>query len=88
MAPTNHTHWFGQSEAVLSEQKQSKPGFWQIVLSVLAAALGVNSRRNQERDFQSSTPMPFIVGGVIFGVIFVVTIVLIVMLVLESTGAG
>jgi len=56
MAPTNHTHWFGQSEAVLSEQKQSKPGFWQIVLSVLAAALGVNSRRNQERISSPQRP--------------------------------
>lgn len=72
----------------MSDQKQTKPGFWQVVRSVLAAALGVNSRRNQERDFQSSTPLPFIVGGVIFGVIFVVTIAFIVMLVLESTGAG
>ena len=72
----------------MDDQKQTKPGFWQVVLSVLAAALGVNSRRNQERDFESSTPLPFIVGGVIFGVIFVVTIALIVMLVLENTGAG
>lgn len=75
----------------MSEENRNpdyKPGFWQVVVSVLAAALGVNSRRNQERDFQSSTPLPFIVGGIIFGVIFVVSIALIVIAVLESTGAG
>lgn len=71
-----------------NRDSDSRPGFWQVVLSVLAAALGVNSRRNQERDFESSTPVPFIVGGIIFGVIFVVSIALIVMVVLENTGAG
>lgn len=72
----------------MSKQKESRPGFWQVVVSVLAAAFGVNSRRNQERDFESSTPLPFIIGGVIFGVIFVVGIALIVTLVLETAGPG
>lgn len=72
----------------MADNSERKPGFWQVVLSVLAAALGVNSRRNQERDFQSSTPMPFIVGGIIFGVIFVLSIALVVMVVLEYAGAS
>ena len=81
-------------EAVLADENDQKdgsdtrPGFWQVVLSILAAAIGVNSRRNQERDFQSSTPLPFIVGGVLFGVIFVLAIAFVVMLVLENAGAS
>ena len=67
-------------------EEERKPGFWQVVISVLAAALGVNSRKNQERDFQSSSPLPFIVGGLIFGVIFIVAVALVVAIVLEQAG--
>ena len=72
----------------MNDTEQNKPSFWQVVVSILAAALGVNSEKNRERDFSASSPWPFIVGGVIFGVIFVVGIALIVKLVLESTGAA
>lgn len=72
----------------MSDTEPKKPGFWQVVFSILAAALGVNSQRNRERDFSASSPWPFIIGGVIFGVLFVVGIALIVMVVLESTGGG
>lgn len=72
----------------MNDTEQNKPSFWQVVFSILAAALGVNSESNRERDFSASSPWPFIVGGVIFGVMFVVGIALIVKLVLESTGAA
>ncbi len=67
-------------------EDERKPSFWQVVISVLAAALGVNSRKNQERDFQSSSPLPFIVGGLIFGVIFIVAVALVVAIVLNQAG--
>ncbi|MEQ6884968.1 DUF2970 domain-containing protein [Salicola sp. Rm-C-2C1-2] len=72
----------------MNDTQRNKPSFWQVVVSILAAALGVNSESNRERDFSASSPWPFIVGGVIFGVMFVVGIALIVKLVLESTGAA
>lgn len=72
----------------MNETNPKKPGFWQIVLSILAAALGVNSERNRERDFSASSPWPFITGGIIFGVLFVAGIALIVKVVLASTGAS
>lgn len=67
-------------------ENDRKPSVRQVVISVLAAALGVNTRRNQEKDFQSSTPWPFIIGGIIFGVIFVVGVALVVTLVLRASG--
>lgn len=72
----------------MDDTDEKKPGFWQVVFSVLAAALGVNSERNRERDFNASSPWPFIVGGIIFGVAFVAGVALVVMLVLESAGAA
>lgn len=59
-----------------------KPKFLTIVLSVLAAAVGVQKRQNLEQDFASSSPLPYIVAGVIFTVLFVFTLVLIVSLVI------
>ena len=56
--------------------------FWQIVTSVLAAAIGVQSDKNRQRDFTSGNPVVFIVGGLTFTVLFVVALISIVMLVL------
>lgn len=72
----------------MNDTDPKKPGFWQVIVSILAAAMGVNSARNRQRDFSASSPWPFIIGGIIFGVLFVVGIALIVKVVLESTGAG
>lgn len=61
--------------------EENKPGFWQVVLSVLAAAIGVQNSKNRERDFTHGDPVVFIVAGLIFTVIFVLTIIGVVMLV-------
>jgi hypothetical protein len=61
-----------------------KPTFLQITLSVMAAAIGVQSDKNRERDFSQSSPMPYIIGGLIFTVVFVLSIVSVVMLVLPD----
>jgi len=60
----------------------NKPSFLQVMMSVLAAAIGVQSAKNRERDFSQSSPMPYIVGGLIFTVLFVLSIIGVVMLVL------
>lgn len=59
-----------------------KPSFLQVMMSVFAAAFGVQSEKNRERDFSQSSPMPYIVGGLIFTVLFVGLIIGVVMLVL------
>lgn len=59
---------------------------WEIVTSTLAAALGVQSRRNRERDFSRGRALHFIIAGVVFTVLFVVGIVLVVNLILSSAA--
>ena len=61
--------------------KQQRPSTLQVVKSVLAAAVGVQSEKNRQRDFQSSTIWPFIIGGIIFTVLFVVGLIALVNLV-------
>jgi hypothetical protein len=58
--------------------------FWQVVSSTLAAAFGVQSSRNRERDFTHGKPLHFIIAGIIFTVLFVVAMVVIVNLVLSG----
>lgn len=71
---------------VTEEEKRETPEprkatFWQVVKSVLAGAIGVQAQRRQEEDFSSHSPLPFIVGGLIFTALFIATLVLIVSLV-------
>ena len=63
-----------------AERKQGV-GFLNVLLSTLAAAFGVQSRANRERDFEHGSPGVFIAAGVIFTVLFVVLLVVVVNLV-------
>ena len=49
-----------------------------VVKSTLAAAIGVQSKENRERDFEEGNAGTFIVAGVLFTVLFVATIVVVV----------
>lgn len=51
-----------------------KPGFFAVLLSTAAAAFGVQSQRNQERDFKHGNIWVFALAGIIFTVIFVLTV--------------
>lgn len=57
---------------------------WNIIVSTLAAAFGVQSRKNLEADFDKKTIVPFIVAGIIFTVVFILSLVLIVKIVLNT----
>lgn len=61
-----------------------KPGFWAIVASTIAAAFGVQSRENQERDFKHGNLWVFITAGVLFTVVFVLVVYMIVQGVLAN----
>lgn len=49
-----------------------------VVQSTLAAAIGVQSKENRERDFEEGNAGTFIVAGVLFTVLFVAAIVVVV----------
>ena len=68
------------------EQRQ-KPNIWQVMLSILAAAFGVQSQQARARDFTHGNPAAYIVGGLIFTATFVLVLVLIVKFVLRAAGA-
>ena len=55
--------------------ESTKPQFLTILITVLAAAVGVQNKKNLERDFSQSSPLPFIVAGVLFTVFFVVALI-------------
>ncbi len=70
------------------EQKQPaplpKPGMLQIVGSVLSAAIGIQSSKNQQRDFEHGRARNFIIAGIVFVVIFVATVFTVVSMVLKG----
>lgn len=63
-----------------------KPSLKQLLTSILGAALGVQSTKTQERDFQQASPKVFIIGGIIFGVVFVLTLALLVKFILSQAA--
>lgn len=63
-----------------------KPGFWQVAISTLAAAFGVQSSKNRERDFSRGNVYTYIAAGVIFTAVFVLAVVGVVKLVLANAG--
>ena len=56
-----------------------------LVVSVLGAAFGVQSRKNRERDFTKGNIYVFIVAGVVFTALFVATVLTVVQLVLPDS---
>ncbi|MDQ3202078.1 MAG: DUF2970 domain-containing protein [Pseudomonadota bacterium] len=62
------------------------PTLWQMVHSVLAAALGVQSGKNRERDFTHGKPIHFVMLGVLFTAIFALTLFGVVKLILHLAG--
>ena len=58
----------------------------EMLQSVLAAALGVQSGKNRSRDFSRGKPSHFILLGVLFTSVFVVVLFALVRLVLHLAG--
>jgi hypothetical protein len=51
-------------------------------MSVVSAAIGVQKSEIRRRDFQSTSPLPFIIAGLLFTVFFIASILGIVFLIL------
>lgn len=64
------------------QQKQEKLPFWRMMLSVIQASFGVQSKENKERDFASGSVKGFIVAALIFTALFILTLVIVVRIVL------
>ena len=64
-----------------TEHKPERESKTSVVLnttkSVLAALLGVQSKKNWEKDLETPSPLRFILGGLILGFLFFATIFLV-----------
>ena len=66
---------------------ENKPlTLWEMLQSVLSAALGVQSGKNRNRDFTRGKPSHFILLGLLFTAVFVLVIFGVVKLVLHFAG--
>ncbi|ASJ95291.1 MULTISPECIES: DUF2970 domain-containing protein [Shewanella] len=54
----------------------------QLFLSTLAAFFGVQTEQNRARDFQSRSPVPFIIMGILLAIALVASLIFVVKLVL------
>jgi hypothetical protein len=72
----------------MSEEKKSAEGvtLLTIIASLFAGWIGVQSKKNRDRDFQHGKFSHFIIGGVIFLILFILTVVGVVQLVLSNAG--
>lgn len=61
-----------------------KPSLLSVVKSILAAAIGVQSDKNRQRDFEQGSPLTFIIGGIIFTLLFIICVASVVGLVLSK----
>ncbi|TRX57854.1 DUF2970 domain-containing protein [Thalassomonas sp. M1454] len=66
------------------EKDESSPSLKDVVASVAAAFIGVQSNKNRERDFTKGKFSHFVVVGLIGVVLFVAMLIAIVSLVLPS----
>ncbi|MFK8083549.1 MAG: DUF2970 domain-containing protein [Granulosicoccus sp.] len=64
---------------------QSGTGFWNVVQSVGAAMIGVQSRKNRERDFTQGKPIHFIIGGLVGTLLFLLVVWLLVQYLLATS---
>lgn len=48
-----------------------------IILSTLAAFIGIQNDRNREQDFQQKSILPYMISGIFFATVFILSLVLI-----------
>ncbi|MFL0798468.1 MAG: DUF2970 domain-containing protein [Cellvibrionaceae bacterium] len=77
-----------QEENSLSNNTREKPPLLSVMGSVLAAAFGVQSSKNRERDFSGGGLWSYVLVGVLFTVIFVLTVVFLVKAILKNAGVS
>ena len=73
-----------KNENDATENKAPGLGLREVVGSILAAGLGVQSSRNRERDFREGRAVVFIVAGLLFTALFIGAVYTVVSLVLST----
>ncbi len=68
------------------KEHEKSPGLLQIVGSIFSAAFGVQSSKNQERDFKHGKARVFIISGILFTLLFMGTVFTVVKMVLKQAG--
>lgn len=68
----------------MKKSKSRLSDFGRLLQSTLAAALGVQNRKNHQRDFKAGNIKSYIAAGVIFTVLFVLLLSLVVKAVLHA----
>ena len=68
------------------DQGTGKLNLRQVVSSVFAAGLGVQSSKNRERDFKHGRMGVFVAAGILFTLLFIGAVVTVVQLVLNGAG--
>ena len=68
------------------DSKDGKMNALQVVGSVFAAGLGVQSSKNRERDFKQGRAGVFIAAGIVVTLLFIGAVITVVRLVLNSAG--
>ncbi|TGG95843.1 DUF2970 domain-containing protein [Natronospirillum operosum] len=66
-----------QPDNTQPENKRDKGVVLSTIKSVLAAFLGVQSKKNWEKDMETPSPLRFIFGGLVLGFLFFATIFLV-----------
>ena len=74
------------SEAESSTKNKGSLSPMQVVTSVFAAGLGVQSSKNRERDFKQGRFGVFIAAGIVFTLLFIGSVYTVVQVVLKSSG--
>lgn len=69
-----------------SESGRGRLNPLQVIASVLAAGVGVQSSRNRERDFKQGRAGVFIAAGIMFTLLFIGTVFTVVQLVLKGAA--
>ena len=68
------------------QDKAKKITVFSFMSSIFAAAFGVQSNKNRERDFEHGKFHHFIIGGIIFAVLFILLVIGVVKLVMYNAG--
>lgn len=55
-----------------------RPSLLQVIKAVAGAMIGVQSEQQRKQDFSVNSPIPYIIGGILFTLFFVLTLLMIV----------
>ncbi|PLW68893.1 DUF2970 domain-containing protein [Pseudohalioglobus lutimaris] len=69
-----------------TRQKKKSLNVLQVISSVFAAGLGVQSSKNRERDFTEGRAGVFIAAGILFTLMFIGVMVFVVQLVVKGAA--